>query len=41
MLRAQQRMLEPLTPRQREDFMQMLRKLVATNNALGCAPSEG
>ncbi len=41
MLRAQQRMLEPLTPPERREFMRMLRMLVTANNALSRAPSEG
>jgi len=40
MLRAQERMLEPLAPEQREVFMDMLRTLVRGNNALSRAPSE-
>ena len=40
MHRAQARMLEPLPPREREQFMRMLRKLVAGNNAESRAPSE-
>jgi len=40
MLRAQQRILEPLPPAEREAFMRMLRRLVAANNALSRAPSE-
>lgn len=40
MLRAQERMLEPLPPRQRKEFMQMLRALVDSNNELSRAPSE-
>lgn len=41
MLRAQQRMLDPLTPHQREQFMQMLRAIIVENNAASRAPSEG
>ncbi|MDD2544971.1 MAG: MarR family transcriptional regulator [Burkholderiaceae bacterium] len=41
MLRAQERMLEPLPPPERAQFMEMLRKLVDANNALSRAPSEG
>ncbi|MFM7532537.1 MAG: MarR family winged helix-turn-helix transcriptional regulator [Rubrivivax sp.] len=41
MLRAQQRILEPLPAVQRKQFMRMLRTLVETNNALSRAPSEG
>lgn len=40
MLRAQERMLEPLTPRQRETFLRLLRTLVESNNALSRAPSQ-
>ena len=40
MLRAQQRMLEPLPPAQRAAFMAALRTLVKANNALSRAPSE-
>ena len=40
MLRAQQRILEPLAPKQREEFMRMLRTLVVANNAHSRAPSE-
>jgi len=40
MLRAQERMLEPLAPEQRALFMDMLRTLVRGNNALSRAPSE-
>ena len=40
MLRAQERMLEPLAPEQRAVFMDMLRTLVRGNNALSRAPSE-
>jgi DNA-binding MarR family transcriptional regulator len=39
-LRAQQRMLEPLSPGERREFMRMLRVLVSTNNDLSRAPSE-
>lgn len=41
MLRAQQRMLQPLPPAERREFMRMLRTLVTANNALSRAPSEG
>ena len=41
MLRAQQRILEPLPAAHRKQFMRMLRTLVETNNALSRAPSEG
>ena len=40
MLRAQQRILEPLAPAERKQFMRMLRTLVETNNGLSRAPSE-
>ena len=40
MLRAQERMLEPLPADQRADFMRQLRALVAANNELSRAPSE-
>jgi DNA-binding MarR family transcriptional regulator len=40
MLRAQERMLEPLPPRERATFMRMLRTLVTANNELSRAPSE-
>jgi DNA-binding MarR family transcriptional regulator len=40
MLRAQQRILEPLPPAERETFLRMLRQLVEANNALSRAPSE-
>jgi len=40
MHRAQARMLEPLPPREREQFMRMLRQLVAANNAESRAPSD-
>lgn len=40
MLRAQERMLAPLAPPEREHFMAMLRTLVEANNALSRAPSE-
>lgn len=38
-LAAQQRMLEPLDPAQRESFMHMLRTVVTANNDLSRAPS--
>lgn len=40
MLKAQARILEPLPPAEREEFMRMLRKLVTANNELSRAPSE-
>lgn len=39
MLRAQERMLEPLPKAQRQEFMRMLRVLVEANNELSRAPS--
>lgn len=41
MLRAQERILEPLCPAERAEFMRMLRGLVAGNNALSRAPTQG
>jgi MarR family transcriptional regulator, lower aerobic nicotinate degradation pathway regulator len=38
-MRAQQRMLEPLSKVERMEFMRMLRKLVASNNDLSRAPA--
>ncbi|MBB5215340.1 MarR family winged helix-turn-helix transcriptional regulator [Parapusillimonas granuli] len=38
MLRAQERMLEPLAPEQRAQFMEMLAVLVSVNNELSRAP---
>jgi DNA-binding MarR family transcriptional regulator len=40
MLRAQERMLAPLPPAEREEFMRMLRTLVRANNELSRAPSD-
>ena len=40
MLRAQQRILEPLPASERPEFMRMLRALVTANNDLSRAPSE-
>ena len=40
MLRAQERMLEPLPKRERAEFMRMLRVLVEANNELSRAPSD-
>ncbi len=40
MQRAQKRMLEPLPPRQRAEFLKMLRTLVEANNEHSRAPSE-
>lgn len=41
MLRAQERMLEPLPVAERGEFMRMLRVLVNANNELSRAPSGG
>jgi DNA-binding MarR family transcriptional regulator len=41
MLRAQERMLQPLPRRERAEFMRMLRSLVQANNDLSRAPSGG
>jgi DNA-binding MarR family transcriptional regulator len=41
MLRAQERMLQPLPKRERVEFMRMLQTLVKANNELSRAPSEG
>lgn len=40
MQRAQQRMLAPLAPAERPEFMRMLRQLVEANNQLSRAPSD-
>ena len=40
MLRAQQRMLDPLPKGERAEFMRMLRVLVVANNELSRAPSD-
>jgi MarR family transcriptional regulator, lower aerobic nicotinate degradation pathway regulator len=40
MLRAQERILQPLPKAQRAEFMRMLRVLVKANNELSRAPSE-
>ena len=40
MLQAQQRILEPLPPPERIEFMRMLRALVTANNSLSRAPSD-
>ncbi len=40
MLKTQQRILDPLPPAQRDEFMRMLRVLVDANNELSRAPSE-
>lgn len=39
MLRAQERILEPLSPDEREAFMRMLRVVVTANNQNSRAPS--
>ena len=41
MLRAQEQILAPLTPRQRSEFMRLLQVLVTQNNDLSRAPSDG
>lgn len=41
MLRAQERMLAPLPPAERAEFMRMLQVLVEANNELSRAPSGG
>jgi DNA-binding MarR family transcriptional regulator len=41
MLRTQERILEPLAPGERDEFVRMLRLLVKANNELSRAPSEG
>ena len=40
MLRAQEQILAPLTPRQRTEFMRLLLVLVTQNNDLSRAPAE-
>lgn len=40
MLRAQEKLLEPLSAADRKEFMRMLRALVVANNGLSRAPSE-
>ena len=40
MLRAQERMLDPLPKRERAEFLRMLRVLVTANNELSRAPSD-
>ena len=40
MLRAQERILEPLTERQRSEFMRLLQLLVTQNNDLSRAPAD-
>lgn len=41
MLRAQKRMLEPLSRKDQQEFMRMMRVVVRANNELSRAPSEG
>ena len=41
MLRAQERMLAPLAPSERSEFLRMLHVLVSANNELSRAPSDG
>lgn len=41
MLRAQERMLAPLPPAQRREFLRQLDRLVSENNDLSRAPSQG
>lgn len=41
MLRAQERMLQPLPQQERAEFMRMLQALVKANNDLSRAPSDG
>jgi len=41
MLRAQEQILAPLTPRQRTEFMRLLQVLVTQNNGMSRAPGEG
>lgn len=40
MQRAQVRMLDPLSPAERDEFMRLLHRLVTANNELSRAPSE-
>jgi DNA-binding MarR family transcriptional regulator len=40
-LKAQERMLAPLSKTERAEFMRMLRQVVTANNELSRAPSEG
>jgi DNA-binding MarR family transcriptional regulator len=40
MLRAQQRMLEPLSKKDQAEFIRMMRSIVTANNELSRAPSE-
>lgn len=41
MLRAQQRILQPLKPAERKAFLRMLQVLVSANNTLSRAPTQG
>lgn len=41
MLRAQERLLEPLTAHQRKEFIRLARMVVAAGNGISRAPSEG
>ena len=40
MLRAQQRILEPLSKKDQQEFMRMIRSVVTANNELSRAPSD-
>lgn len=41
MLRSQERLLEPLSGKDRDEFVRMLRELVVANNEMSRAPSNG
>jgi len=41
MMRAQQRILEPLSRKDQQEFMRMIRSVVTANNELSRAPSDG
>lgn len=41
MMRAQQRILEPLSEKDQQEFMRMIRSVVTANNELSRAPSDG
>lgn len=41
MMRAQQRILEPLSKKDQQEFMRMIRSVVTANNELSRAPSDG
>jgi MarR family transcriptional regulator, lower aerobic nicotinate degradation pathway regulator len=41
MMRAQQRILEPLSKKDQHEFMRMIRSVVTANNELSRAPSDG